>query len=204
MHPSFVHLRLHSEYSIADGIVRIGEAVGAAKADAMPALALTDLSNVFGLVKFYKEARGAGIKPVVGCDVFVTNRCRARSAIPFIAVVPIPCGLSAFVRADHAGLSGKPVSRPSRDPQAMAAHGNGRADRPVRRAFGRSRGDADERQCGAARKSSRRNMRGCSPTVSIWKCNATARRARKRICATRCSWPPNWRCRWSPRIRCSF
>ncbi len=73
MHPSFVHLRLHSEYSIADGIVRIGEAVGAAKADNMPALALTDLSNVFGLVKFYKETRSAGIKPIVGCDVFVTN-----------------------------------------------------------------------------------------------------------------------------------
>jgi DNA polymerase-3 subunit alpha len=71
--PSFIHLRLHSEYSIADGIVRIGEAVGAAKADSMPALALTDLSNVFGLVKFYKETRGAGIKPIVGCDVFVTN-----------------------------------------------------------------------------------------------------------------------------------
>ncbi|MBI5006996.1 MAG: DNA polymerase III subunit alpha [Nitrosomonadales bacterium] len=73
MQPSFVHLRLHSEYSIADGIVRIGEAVGAAKADAMPALALTDLSNVFGLVKFYKDTRGAGIKPIVGCDVFVSN-----------------------------------------------------------------------------------------------------------------------------------
>ncbi len=71
--PSFIHLRLHSEYSIADGIVRIGEAVGAAKADSMPALALTDLSNVFGLVKFYKETRSAGIKPIVGCDVFVTN-----------------------------------------------------------------------------------------------------------------------------------
>ncbi len=73
MQPSFVHLRLHSEYSIADGIVRISEAVAAAKADAMPALALTDLSNVFGLVKFYKEARGAGIKPIAGCDVFVSN-----------------------------------------------------------------------------------------------------------------------------------
>ena len=71
--PAFVHLRLHSEYSIADGIVRIDEAVKAAKADAQPALALTDLSNVFGLVKFYKAARGAGIKPVVGCDVFITN-----------------------------------------------------------------------------------------------------------------------------------
>ncbi len=73
MQPSFVHLRLHSEYSIADGIVRLGEAVEMAKADNMPALALTDLSNVFGLVKFYKKARGAGIKPIVGCDVYVSN-----------------------------------------------------------------------------------------------------------------------------------
>ncbi len=73
MSPSFVHLRLHSEYSIADGIARIPAAVGAAKADGMPALALTDLSNVFGLVKFYSEARKAGVKPVVGCDVFVSN-----------------------------------------------------------------------------------------------------------------------------------
>jgi DNA polymerase-3 subunit alpha len=71
--PLFIHLRLHSEYSIADGIVRINEAVAAAKSDAMPALALTDLSNVFGLVKFYKETRGKGIKPIVGCDVFVSN-----------------------------------------------------------------------------------------------------------------------------------
>ncbi|MDD4913265.1 MAG: DNA polymerase III subunit alpha [Sideroxydans sp.] len=73
MQPSFIHLRLHSEYSIADGIVRLDEAVAAAKADAMPALALTDLSNVFGLVKFYKDVRAKGIKPIIGCDVFVTN-----------------------------------------------------------------------------------------------------------------------------------
>ena len=71
--PSFVHLRLHSEYSIADGIVRIAEAVDAAHADAMPALALTDLSNLFGLIKFYKAARGKGLKPIVGCDVFISN-----------------------------------------------------------------------------------------------------------------------------------
>ncbi len=73
MQPSFVHLRLHSEYSIVDGIVRVDDAVAAAVADGMPALALTDLSNVFGLVKFYKVARGAGVKPIIGCDVWLTN-----------------------------------------------------------------------------------------------------------------------------------
>src|SRR5512141_945720 len=71
--PAFVHLRLHSEYSIADGTVRIDDAVATAAADAMPALALTDLANAFGLVKFYKAARRRGVKPVFGCDIRVTH-----------------------------------------------------------------------------------------------------------------------------------
>src|SRR6185312_11435283 len=71
--PSFVHLRLHSEYSVSDGIVRIDDAVAAAAADGMPALALTDLANVFGMVKFYQEARAQGIKPIIGCDVWIEN-----------------------------------------------------------------------------------------------------------------------------------
>src|SRR5713226_2929700 len=71
--PAFVHLRLHSEFSITDGIVRIDEAVERAAADGMPALAITDLANVFGMVKFYKAARAAGVKPVIGCDVWITN-----------------------------------------------------------------------------------------------------------------------------------
>src|SRR3954447_10489176 len=71
--PPFVHLRLHSEYSIVDGIVRIDEAVAKALADDMPALALTDLSNLFGLVKFYQAARSEGIKPIIGCDAWISN-----------------------------------------------------------------------------------------------------------------------------------
>jgi DNA polymerase-3 subunit alpha len=71
--PSFVHLRLHSEFSIVDGIVRLDEAVARAAADGMGALALTDLGNVFGMVDFYKAARKSGVKPIVGCDVWITN-----------------------------------------------------------------------------------------------------------------------------------
>ncbi len=71
--PQFIHLRLHSEFSIADGLVRIDELVDAALADRQPAVALTDLANLFGMVKFYKAARGKGIKPIVGCDIWVTN-----------------------------------------------------------------------------------------------------------------------------------
>jgi DNA polymerase-3 subunit alpha len=71
--PAFVHLRVHSEYSIVDGLVRIDDLVGAAAKDKQAALAVTDLANMFGMVKFYKAARGKGIKPVVGVDVWITN-----------------------------------------------------------------------------------------------------------------------------------
>ncbi len=71
--PTFVHLRCHSEYSIVDGIVRIDDYVKQAVADRIPALALTDLSNLFGAIKFYKAARNKGVKPIIGCDVWVEN-----------------------------------------------------------------------------------------------------------------------------------
>ena len=64
--PTFVHLRMHSEYSIVDGIVRIDDAVAKAASDSMPALSLTDLSNLCGMGKFYQEARAKGIKPIIG------------------------------------------------------------------------------------------------------------------------------------------
>ncbi|MEX0959845.1 MAG: DNA polymerase III subunit alpha [Burkholderiales bacterium] len=71
--PRFVHLRLHSEYSISDGIVRLDDACAKAAEDQMPALALTDLSNLFGMVKFYQAAREKGVQPIIGCDVWISN-----------------------------------------------------------------------------------------------------------------------------------
>jgi len=71
--PPFVHLRVHSEYSVVDGIVRIPDLVKQAAAFAQPAVALTDLGNLFGLIKFYKAARAQGVKPIVGADVWVQN-----------------------------------------------------------------------------------------------------------------------------------
>jgi len=69
----FVHLRVHTEYSLVDGTVRVKPLVEAVNAMAMPAIGVTDHSNLFALVKFYKAAMGIGVKPVVGCDVFVTD-----------------------------------------------------------------------------------------------------------------------------------
>src|SRR4029434_6249297 len=85
--PDFVHLRLHSEFSIVDGTVRIDEAVEAAAADAMPALALGEHAHVFGLVKFYRAARGAGVKPILGCDVWLTHEAERDQAFRALLLV---------------------------------------------------------------------------------------------------------------------
>ena len=69
----FVHLRLHSEFSVVDGIVRIDEAVKKAARDGQGALALTDSANLFGAVRFYATARKNGVKPIIGCDVWITH-----------------------------------------------------------------------------------------------------------------------------------
>ena len=71
--PRFVHLRMHSEYSVSDGIVRIDDAVRRAAEDHMAALALTDSGNLFGLVKFYGAARAAGVKPILGVDCWIES-----------------------------------------------------------------------------------------------------------------------------------
>jgi DNA polymerase-3 subunit alpha len=65
----FVHLRLHTEFSVVDGTNRIDDIVRAAAADGQPALAITDLGNLFGAIKFYKEARGKGVKPLIGAEI---------------------------------------------------------------------------------------------------------------------------------------
>ena len=71
--PDFLHLRVHSEYSVVDSIVRIDALVAAAQADRQPAVAITDLGNLFGWIKFYKAARAGGLQPILGVDVWVTN-----------------------------------------------------------------------------------------------------------------------------------
>ncbi|MEN9539693.1 MAG: hypothetical protein RLZZ126_1928, partial [Pseudomonadota bacterium] len=65
----FVHLRLHTEFSVVDGTTRIDDVVKAAAKDGQGALAITDLSNLFGAVKFYKAARSKGVKPILGAEV---------------------------------------------------------------------------------------------------------------------------------------
>ncbi|USV56694.1 DNA polymerase III subunit alpha [Aeromonas encheleia] len=71
--PRFIHLRVHSDFSMVDGLQKIGPIASAAAANDMPALALTDQMNMCGLVRFYGSAHGKGIKPIVGADFWVQS-----------------------------------------------------------------------------------------------------------------------------------
>ncbi|MBM3296448.1 MAG: DNA polymerase III subunit alpha [Candidatus Aminicenantes bacterium] len=73
---SFIHLHLHSEFSVLDGAVRLKNLMEAAVRYSMPAVALTDHGNMFGAVSFYKEARSRGIKPILGCETYVAPGSR--------------------------------------------------------------------------------------------------------------------------------
>ena len=81
MNPIFTHLHVHTEYSLLDGLCRIPQLVSKAKDLGMHSLAITDHGNMYGVVEFYLAAKEAGIKPIIGCEIYVTRGDRrSRSA----------------------------------------------------------------------------------------------------------------------------
>ena len=75
---SFVHLHVHTAYSLLDGAIRIDDLIRTALEYHMPAVTITDHGNMFGVLKFYKEAKKAGLKPIIGCEMYVAGRGRHR------------------------------------------------------------------------------------------------------------------------------
>ncbi|MGD0016972.1 MAG: DNA polymerase III subunit alpha [Verrucomicrobiia bacterium] len=75
-HSDFVHLHLHTEYSLLDGACRISDVMEKAHATKMPAVAITDHGNMFGAIEFYRAAQERGIKPIIGCEVYVAPGSR--------------------------------------------------------------------------------------------------------------------------------
>ena len=85
MTPSFVHLRVHSEFSLVDGLVRVGPLMKSVSAAEMPAVAVTDRTNFFGLIKAYKAAEREGVKLIVGADFQLLEDDERRSQVTFLA-----------------------------------------------------------------------------------------------------------------------
>ncbi len=72
MADSFVHLHLHTEYSLLDGAVRISDLIKKCERLEMPAVAMTDHGNIFGAIEFYQKAAQGGVKPIIGCEAYLT------------------------------------------------------------------------------------------------------------------------------------
>ena len=71
---SFVHLHVHTEYSLLDGACRITDLMGRVRELDQDAVAITDHGVMYGCIDFYKAAKAAGIKPIIGCEVYVARR----------------------------------------------------------------------------------------------------------------------------------
>ena len=130
--PNFVHLRLHSEYSITDGLTRIGGAVDAAVKDGQAALALTDLANLFGMIKFYSAARAKGVKPIIGCDVWIgddeTAQHQADANVNAVRILLLCRNRAGYLRlcqlVTQAYLAPRRHGRPEISRAALAAGDN--------------------------------------------------------------------------------
>src|SRR3989344_9616906 len=72
--PDFVHLHVHSEYSLLDGLSKIPKLVNLAKQLGMKHLAMTDHGGLYGAIKFYKECKAEGVNPIIGCELYIAKR----------------------------------------------------------------------------------------------------------------------------------
>ena len=131
----FVHLTVHSEYSLVDGVVRIPALVENLERMGMPAAGLTDQSNVFAMVKFYRAAVGRGIKPIIGADVWVGESLEDREPSRLTLLCANAAGFGNLSTAVDVGVCGGSAARPGACAQTLArARGTRGAHRVVGRA----------------------------------------------------------------------
>ena len=127
----FAHLHCHSEYSMLDGASRIRDLVAFAREEGMPGIALTDHGNMYGAVRFYQEATKAGIKPVMGCEVYVTEwgtpmSDRSRSRYYHLTLLArTPEGYKNLMKLSTAGFLHGFYYKPRVDARTLRRHGRG-------------------------------------------------------------------------------
>jgi len=131
--PGFIHLRVHSAFSLLEGAIHLKDLVKLAKSDAQPALAVTDSGNLFGALEFSEKASGDGVQPIVGCQLAVafaeedTGRRQADSALPTLVLIAATAdGYANLVKlVSRSHLEPVPGTRPHVPADALAEHGGG-------------------------------------------------------------------------------
>src|SRR3990167_3360633 len=101
MMTSFIHLHVHSEFSLMDGLVLIDSLLEACVKEKMPAVALTDQSNLFGMVKFYKATLAKGIKPIIGAQVWLANPYEASEPFSLVLLCKDQIGYKNLTRSEE-------------------------------------------------------------------------------------------------------
>ena len=126
MSVEFVHLRLHSEYSLVDGLVRVKPLAQKVADIGMPAVALTDFNNLFGLVKFYKSTQAAGVKPIAGADVLIAQENPEAAATQLVLLVADQTGYQNLIKLiSKAYLEGQRQAVPIISKSWLADHSEG-------------------------------------------------------------------------------
>jgi len=126
MAQSFVHLHLHTEYSLVDGLIRIKPLARAVADAGMPAVAVTDQSNLFAMVKFYRAAMAAGVKPIIGVDLWVNTRQNPLQATRLVLLCQDTRGyhnLTELISRSY--LQGQHQGRPMLDSAWLDDHSEG-------------------------------------------------------------------------------
>ena len=198
----FVHLHLHTEYSLLDGACRIGEMLDEVVRLEMPAVAVTEHGNLFSAIKFHDEARKRGVKPIIGCEVYVANGDRRKhSGVPgetanhLVLLASNLAGYHNLIKLVSAGYTEGFYYKPRIDKELLAAHADG--------IIGLSsclKGEVATNLCrdkaSAAREGPpRRSGTFSARTGSFWRCSTRA--------STTSGWstracrrsPPTWGCR---------
>ncbi|MGD2118387.1 MAG: PHP domain-containing protein, partial [Chromatiales bacterium] len=122
MSADFVHLHLHSEFSLVDGAVRIKPLVKSAADAGMPAVALTDRANLFAMVRFYKACMASGVKPIVGADVWVRDAEDATRPYSLVMLVKNQTGYKNLTRLiSRAYLEGQHLGKAMVDKDRISA-----------------------------------------------------------------------------------
>src|SRR5207249_9306322 len=127
---SFVHLHLHTEYSLLDGAVRMRALMNEAVKMKMPAVAITDHGNLFGAIDFYQCAKAAGIKPIIGCEAYITSgsykeKPSRESTFHFTLLAENETGYRNLVKLVSAAHLDGFYHRPRIDKELLAAHSAG-------------------------------------------------------------------------------
>ena len=201
---SFVHLHLHTEYSMLDGASRIGDVVAAVAADGQPAVGITDHGNMYGALPMYTAAREAGVKPVLGMEGYFTNTSRferpkrsEHEIYHLTMLAETNEGYRNLIKVTSSAYLDGYYYKPRSDWELLERHHDGhhRDERLPRRA--RVAADPRRRRAGRARGRRRASRTSSAATTSSSSCRTTASTTTC-ACSARCSTS-----RASCRRRCS-